>query len=383
MTMYMSSKTHQHNQFPLNGTTHSAVEHKTPYYQYNLAVLRRRIEEFCRSFSADSFQLLYATMANDNVEILREISSCNVGACVNSLHHLDLVASLGFNPSLIQFTSTCIPREVMSVLQQRDIRANLDSLSQIAQWLEMSPSSDFGLRINASSLKGFTEGDRIGVHVFEIPQAISLANAYHAKLIGLHVYVGTNFQSPDLILPTLRALFDKASSVPTLEYINIGGGVGIDYQHTDREFNIDMFGREVSSMRATLAHRMNKDIHLFFEPGRSLIAEAGVFVVTIIDVKRLNEVVYVGVDASIAIFPRPFHHPESVHCVRRLNRVTCASLTNVVIVGQTTFSKDILAKCKLPNDLAVGDTLEFSDAGAYCQSMQSRFLGQATPQSFY
>jgi diaminopimelate decarboxylase len=197
---------------------------------------------------------------------------------------------------------------------------------------------------------------------------------------GLHVYVGTNFQSADEMLPTLRAFFNMALSIPELEYVNIGGGVGVDYTRIGDQFNLLKFGSEVSKLTRRLAERMGRDVTLFFEPGRSLVASSGAFFTRVTDIKRLSGTTYVTVDASIAIFPRPFHHPDSPHRVQAVGRAhETKSLEEVTIVGRTTFSRDILAQCKLPSTIELGDLLVFEDAGAYCQSMISQFLGQGEP----
>jgi diaminopimelate decarboxylase len=83
----------------------------------------------------------------------------------------------------------------------------------------------------------------------------------------------------------------------------------------------------------------------------------------------------------VAVFPRPLHHPDSPHKVRLLLGAdgNLGDQDDAVVVGRTTFSRDILAVCRLPRNAEVGDILVFEDAGAYCWSMASRFLGQPEP----
>jgi diaminopimelate decarboxylase len=354
----------------------------TPAYVYNLGQLKRRIAELRSIFDFPGSRLLFATMANDNPQILAAIAGEGVGACVNSVPHLELAMKAGFPTSRTQFTSTGITHEDMRLLDALGIQVNLDSPAQIVHWCSFAQVKRVGARVNAASLLAGdpSKGDRIGMSIEDVGSAIAEADAQGGAVIGLHVYAGTNFQRADAMLPTLRAFFKLAESVPGLEYVNIGGGVGIDYSHTFDNFDLHLFGSEVSSMALKLCDRLGRAVDLYFEPGRGLVGASGRFVTKVTDIKLLHGITYVAVDGSVAIFPRPFHNPDTPHHVRRLGSSDTSVATRAVtIVGRTTFSKDILARCNLPTDIKIGDLLEFYDAGAYCQSMSSRFLGQESP----
>jgi diaminopimelate decarboxylase len=114
-----------------------------------------------------------------------------------------------------------------------------------------------------------------------------------------------------------------------------------------------------------------------FEPGRSLVACSGVFVTRVTDIKTLHDTRFVLVDASVSTFPRPFHHPGTPHRARVLGAPAGGGATvPSIVAGRTTFSRDIFGSYSLPAALDVGSLIAFEDAGAYCESMTSRFLGQ-------
>lgn len=358
------------------------IQIETPCYVYYLERLRGRIAEIRSSFNISNFCLLFATMANDRAEVLKEIANVGVGACVNSIAHLELALSTGFLPEMIQFTSTGIPDKDMSLLIEKGISVNLDSPLQVKQWCHLANDGcKVGLRVNAASLESKAYGDRIGMDIADLSLAIEQASLSNSVVAGLHIYVGTNFQSADEMLPTLQAFFELASSIPDLEYVNIGGGVGVNYQHTGQDFDLVKFGREISYLINSLSENIGRVIKLYFEPGRSLVASSGEFFTRVTDIKKLNGITYVTVDASVAIFPRPFHHPNNFHRVRVIGKDDSSKeLTEITIVGRTTFSRDILTQCIIPNKIEIGDILVFDDSGAYCQSMVSKFLGQQDPK---
>src|SRR6185369_13468049 len=143
-------------------------------------------------------------MANDNPQILAAIAGEGVGACVNSVPHLELAMKAGFPMSRTQFTSTGITHEDMRLLDALGIQENLDSPAQIVQWCSFAQVKRVGARVNAASLlEGDpSKGDRIGMSIEGVGSAIAEADAHGGAVIGLHVYTGTNFQRADAMLPT-------------------------------------------------------------------------------------------------------------------------------------------------------------------------------------
>lgn len=365
-----------------NELTRLARSRGTPVYVYHLVRLRQRIASLRQALEGVNADLFFATMANDRMPVLKLIAELGVGACVNSTPHLTLASECGFPDSRIQFTSTGVSLHDMRLLLARNIRCNLDSISQLETWCDLG-ASEAGIRINAASIGHGLPGDRIGIEASKLMIAETVAAERGTKLSGLHIYVGTNFQRPSEMLPTLEGFFDLATKLRSLAYLNIGGGIGVNYRRDGHEFDIFEFGRGLRLLAERLRQAVGRDVRIVVEPGRGLTASCATLVTTVTDVKELGEHRFAAVDASIAIFPRPFHHPESPHRVRLLGKdssSTCAG--EVVIVGRTTFSRDILGSLS-NSSLAAGDLLALDDAGAYSQSMASHFLGQPDPEMVF
>jgi len=357
----------------------------TPLFYYCLKNLREQIARLRDSLSSYPVRLLFATMANDRAEILRTISAEGVGACVNSVPHLQRALDHGFALDSIQFTSCGLPVSDMSFLQALSIPANLDSPSQIEAWCRLKPGALVGARINAASLQGSTAPpDRIGMDIPDFERAREIALRLGGRVNGMHVYAGTNFQSAHQILPILKGAFDLAGRHPDLDYINIGGGIGINYSHSGEEFEYQQFGEQVCSLARRISEDRESPLAVLFEPGRCMVGSSATFITRVTDVKRLGDSRFVIVDGSVSIFPRPFHQPGSYHRVRVLEQPEDGTRRAVpsTIAGRTTFSRDILGSYDLPDDLPVGAFLSFDDAGAYCEAMISRFLGQRAPMYY-
>lgn len=358
-------------------------QHETPFYIYNEKVIINTVTELKKAFPISGFELLFATMANDNLEFLKIMNKQSVGACINSIKHLNLAVHIGFPADIIQYTSSGLSKADMMILVDKKVTVNLDSISQINQWFSLEGSRTGGTRINAGSLHPQNgQMNRLGIDKNELKQACTIAESFGKMINGIHVYLGTNFTEPEEMMPTLKEFFKLAETLPTLEYINIGGGIGIDYLEKGTAFNIQKYGKEVVSLLKILRKKLNREIKLFFEPGRRLAAPSGYFVTKITDIKFLNKQKYIVVDASIANFPRPLLNPETPH------KTIAPFVDNVdliisEIVGKTTFSKDILSIAPLPKSLIIGDVIVFNNSGAYCDSMRSIFLGQHEPANLF
>lgn len=365
--------------------THAAERYGTPLFYYSLPALRGQIGRIRRAVADYPVRLLFATMANDRVEIQRAIAGEGVGACVNSMRHLERAIANGFAVDNIHFTSCGLPVVDMACLQSLGIPANLDSPSQIRAWCGLKEGAKVGARINAASLDGSpAPPDRIGMDLADFARSRQIARDLGGRVNGVHVYAGTNFQSSREILPILRGIFELVHHYPDLDYLNLGGGIGVDYSHAKDDFDYETYGASVCSLAEQVARERGRPLAVLFEPGRSLVASSGFFITRVTDVKMLRETRFVVVDASVSLFPRPFHHPGNWHRVRVLDAPGpfADQMIPSVVVGRTTFSRDILGHYDLPASIDVGSLLAFDDAGAYCESMTSRFLGQQDPSCF-
>jgi diaminopimelate decarboxylase len=353
----------------------------TPLFYYSLKTLRAQIARLRAAVNGYPVRLLFATMANDRPEILRAIANEGVGACVNSVPHLLKVIEQGFATHNVQFTSCGLPTSDMRFLQSLSIPANLDSVGQIEAWCKLKSGAVVGARINAASLAGSAaKPDRIGMDLADFERARGAARRLGGRVNGIHVYAGTNFQSASDLLAILREAFDLVDRHPDLDYVNIGGGIGIDYARRGEDFDYQRFGSDVCALARRVSNYRGRPLEVLFEPGRCLVGSSAAFITRVTDVKTLGNARFVVVDASVSVFPRPFHHPESYHNVRVLESPSgMTAMFPSTVVGRTTFSRDILGIYDLPSEIAVGDLMSFDDAGAYCESMMSRFLGQREP----
>ena len=357
-----------------------------PTYVYDM----KQVSDRCREIEALPVarkSIFFATMANDHPAVLECIRDRGHGVFVNSLRHLRLAHSLSLLPERIVYAATNMTAEEMEVCLQLGVRVILDSLGQLKSFSEMTRhGQEVGLRLSVgSALDGAMLRDdplyRFGLLPSELPAAVEIAARYGVRIVGAHSYFGTDLISANLLAEAMERLGRVADALPDLRYLDVGGGFGVR-THDGGKLDLKKYGELAAGVMRELEHRRGKPIELAVEPGRYLSASCGYFFVKVIDVKIRPSRVFVGTNGSVAIFPRPFVYPDrAVHHCEIVGPRGAEPLLDcpVYICGNSTYSQDFLARdVRLPLPRS-GDSIVFHNAGAYCRSMITDFLGKDRP----
>jgi diaminopimelate decarboxylase len=353
----------------------------TPFYLYGEKRIRENIERF-RDIAFNDTRIHFATMANDNPRLLDMLKRAGFGVFVNSLKHLALVLAGGFEIGDVIFASTGISPKTMRILIKKGVHLNLDSLGQVALYGALNPGGRAGIRltIDEKSKNNVFIGaeSRIGIMESELEQLFEVADRHSLDLAGVHVYLGTDVTSIDDILAGVEKTLAMADHFPKLTFVDLGGGFPIDRSR----FDFEVYNRRVSEMLDAYAIQRRRPIRMIIEPGRAMFGDAAWFFTTVTDVKERPDRFLVCCDASASLIPRAMFYED-------YNPVWVDGADDrdvfdkpVDIVGSTTYSRDFLGKrLRLPK-VEIGDRLVFGNAGSYCYSMITRFLGQALPHEY-
>ena len=211
----------------------------------------------------------------------------------------------------------------------------------------------------------------------ELPELFSLAAKYKLRLVGTHVYLGTDITLDDMLAGIEKTL-EISNQFPDLEFVDVGGGFPVD----PARFDFEIYRHRVTAMfEAYSAHR-GRSIKMVIEPGRALFGNSGYFYATVTDIKERADRYIVCCDASATLIPRAMFY-EDYNPVKPANLESCDFFDKPVdIVGATTYSRDFLSKDLHFPRINVGDRIVFERAGSYCYSMIIRFLGQALPPEY-
>ena len=366
---------------PILGSARAA---KRPVYVYDLAVLHARLR-LLEALPLRRKRIHFATMANDHPQVLAAVSGAGHGIFVNSLAHLALARSVRVPLNRIIFAASNMSREEMIACIAADVHVVLDSLGQVAAFDALArPGTPVGIRVNVGSAIESPDlqdepSYRFGLLPAEVPAAVK--NVTNLRIVGVHAYFGTDIMDPSVLLTGLGRLARVGETVPDLEYVDGGGGFGIADDPAVTPFDLDAYGRGAAAIMNSLEARLRRRVTLIIEPGRWLAAPSGWFFTRVVDVKERHDRIFAGTTGSVAQFPRMLVYPERArHPCQIVDAEGRACAAKPVwFSGNSTYSRDYLARGVAIAMPQVGDLVAFHHAGAYCRSMLTRFLGKEQP----
>lgn len=174
-------------------------------------------------------------------------------------------------------------------------------------------------------------------------------------------------------------LLSFAEKFKNLEYIDIGGGFGVQGKLNERVFDWQMFGSAITDRMTKLCGLLNREIELKMEPGRSIIGNAGILLARVTEVMRRNKRTYIGIDTSLSNFARPYIYGQQHEIILTSDYTERPKEENVYICGNTVASGDYLAKNISFPRVEKGDLLAIMCTGAYGFSMSSHFCCRMRP----
>ena len=380
------------------------AQYGTPLYVYDVGTIRHQIAAYRQglaTYSGDS-RLTYASKAFQCMALSRLMTAEGVGLDVASAGEVFIARNGGANPADMHLhgnNKTLL--DVNTALEAgvgRIVIDNIDELNllshlattrkqQVKVWLRVTPDVIVNTH-HAYTVTGIADS-KFG---FSIDQAIVIAEQILAaksssalQLTGLHLHLGSHFHSAEPVAHAVAKLLDIALSLREdcrweMEEFCPGGGWGVRYHPTNPPMPIEPF---VTTLVAAVEEGCQKrDLPLptlILEPGRSLVAQAGVALYTIGGRKVIPNVrTYVSIDGGLADNPRPAMY-QAKYSALLANRATAPEVETVAIAGPFCESGDILIEAV---DLPVatpGDILAVPVAGAYQLAMSSNYNAAIKP----
>jgi diaminopimelate decarboxylase/aspartate kinase len=314
--------------------------------------------------------------ANPNAELLRIVHAAGLGfECVSRGEIEAALASVpGLGPGSILYTPNFAPRGEYAWALERGVQVTVDSAFVLERWRELFAGRRLFVRIDTGAGRGHhqhvrTAGShsKFGVPVDELPALAYLAARAGATVVGLHAHAGSGIFDVSSWRHTAEVLGGALALFPDARVLDLGGGLGVPDRAGRAGVDLRALGEHLSAMRDRFP-----GCAVWLEPGRYLVAEAGVLLARVTQTKSKGEIRYVGVATGINSLIRPALYGAH-HDIVNLSRPGTPATETVNVVGPICESGDVLGHDRLLPESEEGDVLLIATAGAYGRAMSSRY----------
>jgi diaminopimelate decarboxylase/aspartate kinase len=360
-------------------TLQTLAARATPAYIYNLAVVRDRARNLGSIAAIARWH--YAIKANPHPDILRVlvaegfdlecVSPGEIDAVFDALPSLPADRIL-FTPSMVD------PIEYEHALA-RGVRVTFDAIEPLLALGDRHAGAAVSLRVDVGPGRGqhahvrTGHDSKFGLALPDLPAFCAAAERAGLRIDTLHAHLGSGIFDAAHWREVAVQLASLAERMPGVRALNLGGGLGVPYLPGEPPLDLAAVGRSLDEVRAAYP-----SLALWMEPGRFLVAEAGVLLTRVRQVKRKGTHVYIGCDAGMHTLLRPALY-EAWHPIANLDRLCEPVSMRADVVGPICETGDSLGEDRRLPDTRVGDTLLIGLAGAYGAVMASDYNRRGLP----
>ena len=366
----------------------------TPFYFYNTALLKETLQKIKKEISAHKNYIVhYAIKANANPKLLRLIAQAGFGADCVSGGEIERALDTGFPASKIVFAGVGKSDWEINLGLDNDIfcfnvesEPELEVINELAKAKGKIASVAFrinpniGAHTHANITTGLAE-NKFGIAMKDMEHIIQKAEQLcHIRVLGLHFHLGSQILEMDdfiALCQRINQLIEQLRQAHhRIEHINVGGGLGIDYEHPDKH-PIPNFSSYFNTYAKYLNLSDGQQLH--FELGRAVVGQCGSLVTRVLYVKQGATKQFIIVDAGMTDLIRPALY-QAQHQIENLDGREV--LEKYDVVGPICESSDVFAKDILLPKTHRGDLIALHSAGAYGEIMASQYNCRALPQSY-
>ena len=367
---------------------------QTPFYYYNTELLRETLQIVNTESKKYDYHIHYAVKANDNPRILSIISEYGLGADCVSGGEIQAALDAGFPSEKIVFAGVGKADWEINLGLDEDIFCfNAESIPELEVINELAAqkgkTARVALRINpevnAHTHHHITTGlkeNKFGINLDQLDKVLNrLEELPSLRLIGVHFHIGSqvtdldSFRALGIRMVEIQQQLAKRKII--LEHINFGGGLGIDYEHPNRN-PITNFKEYFQTFHKHFPASPNQQIH--FEPGRSIVGQCGSLISKVLYVKEGGVKKFAILDAGFTELIRPAFY-EAYHKIENITSEKPKETYDVV--GPICESSDCFAKQIDLNKTHRGDLIALRSAGAYGEVMASQYNRRSLPKAYF
>lgn len=359
----------------------------TPLFLYSARRIFENIERLQAALQTTGLQsrIFYALKANRFAPVLTCIkysTSCGVDVC--SPAEVRLAISCGFLPADISYTGTSVANDDLDfLLKFPELNLNADSLSMIRRIGERAPGRTIGIRINPAMGTGYESNEllrysgekptKFGIYRSELDEALHLAHKYKLRIERVHFHTGCGYLNDQL--PVWKEILGECltmiSQIPTVETVNLGGGLGVPLTQNDSSLDLAAWARIIGEVFGTTSYAIN------IEPGNYIVKDAGILILEANTVETKAGTRFIGVNGGFNLTMEPVFYSlpcQPVPCLcpsENEDGVSQSPLLPATFVGNINEALDVLHDTLTFPEVQEGELLALINAGAYTSSMSS------------
>lgn len=365
------------------------AEYGTPFHIYVEKDMRENARKLVEAFAwAPEFKEYFAVKALPNPYIMKILKEEGFGGDCSSLAELILCEKVGITGENICFTSNDTPAEEFAKAKELGAIINLDDITHIDYLAKEVGLPDLlAFRYNPGSLReggneiiGYPEEAKYGMTKDQIFAAVEKAKAMGVKRFGLHTMIVSNELNVDYLIGTATMMFELAVEVKeklgvAVEFLNLGGGIGIPYLPEQEPVDLMVFGQGVKNEYERILIPAGLDhVKICLESGRMITGPYGYLAATALHEKNIYKH-YIGLDACMANLMRPALY-GSYHHITVVGKEDAPADTKYDITGSLCENNDKFAIDRMLPKIDLGDILVIHDTGAHGSAMGFNYNGK-------
>ena len=352
----------------------SLAAEESPVYVYDAETLDDAVASLLALRALD--RVFYSIKANHDPDVLARFQAAGLGFECVSAPELEHVRRLF--PALpgerLLFTPNFAPPGEYRRAYEMGAWVTIDSLHPLRAWPDLFAGRDLFVRLDPGRGRGHhshvrTAGaqSKFGVAPEQLDELAGLVAGLGARVVGLHAHSGSGIRAVEAWSDTAAFLGSVAERFPSVRVLDLGGGLGIPERAGQSPLDLQALDALLQAFRAAHPH-----LQLWLEPGRFLVAQAGVLLARVVQLKRKGDVTYVGLETGMNSLIRPALY-GAYHPIVNLTRLDELATMQAHIVGPICETGDVLGRSRRIAPAQEGDVFLIANAGAYGRVMSSRY----------
>jgi len=357
----------------------------TPFYIYSQSKITSTFKQLKNALNSEIF---YAVKANSNQAIIKLIASLGAGADVVSVGELERAIIAGVEPQKIIFEGIGKTKQDIVFAIEKNIRLiNIESIDELERVnevaLHQNKKINIGIRLNPNidgqTLDKISTGkktDKFGIDTDKLDKIFQVLEvSKNVNLIGISCHIGSQMFNINVFAEIFQKMktnaqifLDKGYAI---KHVDLGGGLGVNYHQDQEILNLKLVKNEMDKCYIEVPYKLS------FEPGRYLVANAGILITSVITIKNNGGINYLITDAGMHTLIRPALY-QAHHEIEVINKNNTQQI-DYTIAGPICESSDIFRKdINLPKQ-EIGNLIIIKDTGAYGKVMSSNYNSRGFP----